>query len=79
MDPSVLPLSRVLYQEKIEEAANQRRFQKVAITRLGLPERILPSLGDILIFVGQRIKARYHSASTSSISPSTSNATSQDG
>jgi len=79
MDPSILPLSRVLYQEKIEEAANQRRFQKAATTRLGLPERILPSLGDVLIFVGQRIKARYQSASTSSISTSTSNATSQDG
>ena len=79
MDPSMLQLSRVLYQEKIEEAANKRRFQKAATTRLGLPERILASLGDVLIFVGQRIKARYQSASTSSSSPSTSNATSQDG
>jgi hypothetical protein len=65
----------MLYQEKIEEAANQRRFQKAATTRLGLPKRILQCLGDVLIFVGQRIKARYQSASTSSISTSTSNAT----
>ena len=79
MDPSMLPLSRVLYQEKIEEAANQRRFQQAATTRLGLPERILPSLGEVLICVGQRLKARYQSASTSSISTSASNATSQDG
>jgi len=79
MDPSMLHLSRVLYQEKIEEAANQRRFQQAATTRLGLPERILASLGEVLIFVGQRIKARYQSASTGSISPSPSSITSQDG
>lgn len=79
MDPSMLQLSRVLYQEKIEAAANQRRFQQAATTRLGLPERILPSLGDVLILVGQRIKARYQSAATRSIGTSPSKATSQDG
>lgn len=74
MDPSFLQLSRIIHQEQLQAVANQEAFSEAATAVPSLRERILSSVGDGLIFIGQRLKVGQQKDLIKSVSTSTNQA-----
>jgi hypothetical protein len=58
MDPNVFKLTEVIHTERLQQAANQRRFRKFATRKLSLRQYLLLHPGNLLISLGQWLQAR---------------------
>ena len=56
MDPNLFRLAELRHAERLREAETARRFNKVARPEPGWPGRLLDSLGNFLIALGQKLK-----------------------
>jgi len=57
MDPITISyLSQMLYQERLDEAANERRARKQGRRNPSFQGRLLSSLGDLLIASGEKLR-----------------------
>ncbi len=61
MDPNLFKLTQVRHTERLQEAATMQHFNRVGISKPGLQERALRSLGSFLIASGQKLKAQTQS------------------
>lgn len=56
MDPNLFKLAEMRHAERLREAETARRFNKVARPGAGWSGRLLDSLGNFLIALGQKLK-----------------------
>ena len=66
MDPNLFKLTQVRHAERLQTAAQERRFRQSAIAGPGLRDKALSKLGGLLVSLGQWLDAGQPITSTKS-------------
>ena len=66
MDPNIFKLAEVIHAERLQTAAQERRFRPAAIAGPGLRDKALSKLGGLLISLGQWLEGGQPITSTKS-------------
>ena len=60
MDPNLFKLTEVRHNERLQKPATVERFRTGGVSGPSLQRQALSSLGNVLVAVGQKMKAQAH-------------------
>ena len=68
MDPNLFKLTEVRHNERLQAGAEEKHYKTRGVSGPSLPRQVLSSLGNVLVTVGQKMKAQDHPYSTPAFS-----------